>query len=84
MNEFLKTRKTFFSTIIFLSVIFCSSCISDMCDCPKNKMCACESFKAYAQASLYFVNNNYNIYGTETYISCIIVHLHVPVVELHK
>lgn len=21
-----------------------------MCDCPKNKMCACESFKAYAQA----------------------------------
>uniref|UniRef100_K1QHQ0 BMP-binding endothelial regulator protein n=1 Tax=Magallana gigas TaxID=29159 RepID=K1QHQ0_MAGGI len=27
-----------------------SSCISDMCDCPRNKMCACESFKAYAQA----------------------------------
>lgn len=21
-----------------------------MCDCPRNKMCACESFKAYAQA----------------------------------
>lgn len=27
-----------------------SSCISDMCDCPRNKMCACESFKAYAQS----------------------------------
>ncbi|XP_052079121.1 BMP-binding endothelial regulator protein-like [Mytilus californianus] len=26
------------------------SCITDMCDCPQDQVCACESFKAYAHA----------------------------------
>ncbi|KAJ8320827.1 hypothetical protein KUTeg_002414 [Tegillarca granosa] len=29
---------------------FYKSCIADMCDCPEDKKCNCESFKAYAHA----------------------------------
>ena len=40
-------RITWHELIIFTSF---RSCITDMCDCPYDHECACESFKAYAHA----------------------------------